>query len=600
MKIQSGAGPRVRKFPARTTFLALAGAAAFMILPAIGNHAMAETSAEPAPTYGTPPDLPITLSGSYLAGRLAGGDKDFAQAAAFFEEALAADPSNSILLERVFLLKLASGDIEEAGHYASELARLGDQNFLAQLTLGGEAVLNGSYQEANDALAKNPGGPLAELSTEISRAWALYGAGQVDEALAAIDALSGPEWFDVFKSTHKALIAFAAGRNETALEEIETAYKADQGAIRVADAYARVLVANGRREDATKVLAEFNQLLRGHPLLAQTQALIDAGASIPPMVAEPAKGMAEVLYGLGSAIGRDGAEELSSALLQLALHLDPEAQFAAISLSGLFERMDQPQRAIEILKMVPEGAALKRDAEIQIGLNYNLLEKLDESRSHLSALIAQDPSELEAVISLGNVLRAHKKFDEAEDVYTQGINTLDDKFSKAHWTLFYFRGICRERQDKWDLAEADFRKALELYEDQPLVLNYLGYSLVDQGLKLDEALGMIKKAVKLRPSDGYIVDSLGWVYYRLGRYDEAVTELERAIELRPSDPVINDHLGDAYWKVGRKNEARFQWNHARDLDPEEDELPKILDKIANGLREKKTDEANAGSDGNGG
>jgi Flp pilus assembly protein TadD len=112
---------------------------------------------------------------------------------------------------------------------------------------------------------------------------------------------------------------------------------------------------------------------------------------------------------------------------------------------------------------------------------------------------------------------------------------------------------------------------------------------------------MIKTAVELRPTDGYIVDSLGWVYYRLGRYEEAVTELERAIELRPADPVINDHLGDAYWKVGRRNEARFQWNHARDLDPEEDELPKILDKIENGLPDPaNTDAANAASDNNGG
>ncbi|MEO0980258.1 MAG: tetratricopeptide repeat protein, partial [Pseudomonadota bacterium] len=151
------------------------------------------------------------------------------------------------------------------------------------------------------------------------------------------------------------------------------------------------------------------------------------------------------------------------------------------------------------------------------------------------------------------------------------------------------------------LAESGFRKALELNENQPLVLNYLGYSLVDQGLKLDEALEMIKTAVELRPTDGYIVDSLGWVYYRLGRYEDAVRELERAIELRPADPVINDHLGDAYWMVGRRNEARFQWNHARDLGPTEKDLPKILEKIANGLKEPAvTDAAKADSDNNGG
>jgi tetratricopeptide (TPR) repeat protein len=600
MTKSSGWGQKIKKHRARGFLVALAGVTAFTVFQVAGPDATAETSSEPKIEFGTPKDLPVTLSGSYLAGQLASRAKDFSQASAFYEEALVADPSNKVLLERTFILKLANGEFEQAVHYASELNRLGQQSFLGQLTLGGNAVLKGSYAEADELLKPNPGGPLAELATEIARGWSIYGTGDVDKALSTIDQLNGPEWFDVFKATHLALINFAAGNNAEALKQIEAAYKADQGAIRVVDAYARILAANGKKDEALEILGEFERLLPRHPLLMETRAVVESGDPIPPMVAEPAKGMSEVLYGLGSAIGRDGAEELSAALLQLALELDPDAQFAAVALGGLFERMEQPERAIQILKMVPEGAALKRDAEIQIGLNYNALDQLEEARSHLSALISEDPSELEAVVSLGNVLRSHKLFDEAEAIYTQGLDTLGSKYERQHWTLFYFRGICRERQDKWDLAETDFRTALELYENQPLVLNYLGYSLVDQGLKLDEALGMIKKAVELRPTDGYIVDSLGWVYYRLGRYEEAVKELERAIELRPSDPVINDHLGDAYWKVGRRNEARFQWNHARDLDPEEDELPKILDKIANGLPDGATDEAKADADKNGG
>lgn len=560
----------------------------------------ADTTAEPEKQFGTPSDLPITLSGSYLAGRLAGFEKDYSYAAAFYQETLAGDPENKMLLERTFLLKLANGDIVEAAHYASELERLEVRNFLAQLVLAADATLQGNYADADAALKINSAGPLAQLSSEISRAWALYGLGQTDLALSTIDQLNGPEWFDVFKATHGALILQAAGRNAEALEQIEAAYTADQGAIRVVDAHARILATNGKQAEALRVLKDYDRLLLGHPLLIHTRDLINSGEPLSPLVADPAVGMSEILYGLGSAIGRDGAEELSTAYLQLALHLDPKAEFAAVALGGLFERMGQPGRAIEVLKKVPDGAALKRDAEIQIGLNYNSLDQLDEAKAHLSRLIEQNPSELEAIISLGNVLRGHKKFAEAEAIYTKGLETISD-IKQEHWLMFYFRGICRERQDKWELAEADFRKALELSDNQPLVLNYLGYSLVDQGLKLDEALEMIQRAVKLRPTDGYIVDSLGWVYYRLGRYQEAVRELERAIELRPSDPVINDHLGDAYWQVGRRNEARFQWNHARDLEPEDNELPKILDKIANGLPSTPaTDEAKASTDKNGG
>jgi len=118
-----------------------------------------------------------------------------------------------------------------------------------------------------------------------------------------------------------------------------------------------------------------------------------------------------------------------------------------------------------------------------------------------------------------------------------------------------------------------------------MVLNYLGYSWVDRGMNLDEAFKMLRKAVELRPNDGYIVDSLGWAHYKLGRYEEALRDLEQAIELRPADPVINDHLGDVYWKTGRKLEAKFQWNHARDLKPEPEDLIKILKKIEYGLEE---------------
>ena len=164
---------------------------------------------------------------------------------------------------------------------------------------------------------------------------------------------------------------------------------------------------------------------------------------------------------------------------------------------------------------------------------------------------------------------------------------------RSNWTLFYFRGICFERSKQWPKAEADFKKALELYPDQPLVLNYLGYSWVDQGINLDEAFKMLRRAVDLKPTDGYIVDSLGWAHFKLGHYQEATEELEKAIELKPADPVVNDHLGDAYWRVNRKIEAHFQWNHARDMEPEPEDLPAILEKIESGLPDEPQGRAGA-------
>ena len=195
-------------------------------------------------------------------------------------------------------------------------------------------------------------------------------------------------------------------------------------------------------------------------------------------------------------------------------------------------------------------------------------------------------------MALGNVMRGRKQFAECADVYSKGIETIT-KSEKSNWVIYYFRGICFERSKQWAQAEVDLKKSLELYPDQPHVLNYLGYSWIDQGANLDEGMRMIKRAVEQRADDGYIVDSLGWAYYRLGDMEEAVKHLERAVELKPEDPTINDHLGDAYWKVGRQLEARFQWSHARDLKPEPEELVKIEAKLKSGMPDDTSSAAEA-------
>src|SRR5206468_3781077 len=181
------------------------------------------------------------------------------------------------------------------------------------------------------------------------------------------------------------------------------------------------------------------------------------------------------------------------------------------------------------------------------------------------------------------------KFSDCATTYTLAIDAMPGVTDKNTWVTYYYRGICEERSKQWSKAEADMRKALELQPEQPHVLNYLGYSWIDQGVHLDEGMNMIKRSVEQRPDDGYIVDSLGWAYFRLGNYEEAVKNLERAVELKPVDPTINDHLGDVYWKVDRMLEAKFQWSHARDLKPEQDELVKIEEKLKVGLQENSAD-----------
>ena len=250
---------------------------------------------------------------------------------------------------------------------------------------------------------------------------------------------------------------------------------------------------------------------------------------------------------------------------------------------------------------MPEDSSLRRNAEIQLAVDLDALDRTEEAKGHLDKLVAARPNDLEAVMALGNLLRGRKQFKACADVYGKGVDMVS-KPDKQNWLIFYFRGICYERSKQWDRAEADLKKALDLYPDQPHVLNYLGYSWIDQGINLDDGMRMIKRAVEQRPDDGYIVDSLGWAYYRIAKYDDAVKNLERAVELKPEDPTINDHLGDAYWKVGRTLEAQFQWSHARDLNPEPEDLKKIEEKLKTGLLEETSSAAEAAKKkpGNGG
>jgi len=319
-----------------------------------------------------------------------------------------------------------------------------------------------------------------------------------------------------------------------------------------------------------------------HPLVVEAMNDLNAGKKLPLVVDNPQAGAAEVLYGLGAALGRRGGEDLGLIYLQLALYLVPSHPLALLSLGDLYESLKKPELANKIYERVPPSSPLQRNAQIQLAMNLDTLERTDEAKALLEKLIAANPGDLEAIMALGNVLRGRKQFAECAEVYSKGIDTIT-KDEKSNWVIYYFRGICYERAKQWPKSEADLKKALELFPDQPHVLNYLGYSWIDQGVHLDDGMSMIKRAVEQRADDGYIVDSLGWAYYRLGNYDEAVKQLERAVELKPEDPTINDHLGDGYWRVGRVLEARFQWSHARDLKPEPEDLVKIETKLKSGL-----------------
>ena len=543
-----------------------------------------------------------TATGSYLAARHAGVERDSATASAYYLNVLKADPRNPELLSRAFLSVLSDGDIDEAGRLADRVLQIDRNDRIARLVVGVRALKLKQYPLARQNFAQSVRGPVTDLTATLLSAWALSGSGDTRAAVDTLDHLAGPDWYAIFKDLHAALILDIANNKKDAGKRYERAYKADPVAVRTVEAYGRYLSRVGNKEEALKIYSEFEKTVPNHPVVMAEEKEVATGEKLPLLANSPQSGAAEALYGLGASIGRRGGEDLALIYLQLALYLEPSQPMALLALADLYESLKKPDLAIKVYDRIPASSSLHRNAEIQIASDLDALDRTDEAKKRLERLVADHPKDNEAIIAFANILRGRKDFAECADAYSKAIANIAVP-EKPNWVLFYFRGICYERSKQWPLAEADLKKALQLYPDQPLVLNYLGYSWVDQGVNLDDGMNMIRRAVEQRPDDGYIVDSLGWANFRIGNYEEAVKELERAVELKPEDSTINDHLGDAYWRIGRVLEARFQWSHAKDLKPEPEDLPKIEEKLQSGLPDDTSsaaDAAKAKKAGNGG
>jgi tetratricopeptide (TPR) repeat protein len=523
-----------------------------------------------------------TLLGNYLSGRLARGDHDTIAAADFYSKALAEDPANEIILEQAFLLEAASAHWDRAVELAKELVKAEPAHRIARFLLGIDAYKKSNYKEADEHFAAARQGPIADLTSTLARAWVQEADGKPDEAFATLDSLSDADWAQFYQRYHRALIADIAGKHDVAHQAYAAAFKKNPSTLRVADAYARHAVNTNNRKLAKQTLKSHIAKSSGHPLSEALLAEIEEGKTPPLLVATPNDGLAEVFYGIGDALAGEGGLDMGIIFLQFSLYLKPDAPLAYAALAEAYESAKKYELEMQALDEIKPDSPLWPNAQIQKAFALNSMERVDDAKALLEDLTAKDPKDVRPLDALGNILRSHERYGEAREFYTRALKLIP-KPTKDNWTLFYSRGVCNERLKDWPAAEADFKAALTLAPEESLVLNYLGYSWVDQGQNLKQAMDYIRKAVKLKPDDGYYVDSLGWAYYRLGNLPAAVENLERAVELKPDDPIINDHLGDAYWKVGRTLEAKYQWQQALTLKPEDEQVVTLKAKIAGGL-----------------
>ncbi|MGE0501606.1 MAG: tetratricopeptide repeat protein [Rhizobiaceae bacterium] len=530
-----------------------------------------------------------SYSGAYLAARVAEVDNDLGSAIAYYQRALVFDPDNKALQQSLMLALIADGEFDAALPYAEKLKTEPEVERFSRLALATEAFRKRDYEGAQHWLKLALESDLDRLIVSLMAGWAKAGAGDGAGAIAHIEGLQGPDWYRLFVTYQTALVADDAGdaaKAETAfaatIENIAAGSAAPEVWLRAAEAYAGFLARRGEKDKALDVLRKAEEFAPARAPIVALRGAIEAGTPVPPLVSGPNEGATEVLLSLATALNRGGGEAFVRLYLQYALALNSQSDAVLIQLAGVAEQQDQAELAIDYYRRIPDTSPLKHLSELQLGLNLADLDRQDEAIKHLAALVEANPDDMRAHLALGSVYSAKEDYRAAAAVYDRAVVRIGTP-KGSDWNIFYQRGIAYERLKEWPKAEPNFRKALELYPEQPQVLNYLGYSWVDMNMNLEEGLEMIQRAVDLRPSDGYIVDSLGWAFYRLGRFDDAVRELERAVSLKPDDAVLNDHLGDAYWRVGRKLEATFQWSHARDMKPDADVLAQVQKKLAEGL-----------------
>ncbi|VAW02338.1 FIG140336: TPR domain protein [hydrothermal vent metagenome] len=524
--------------------------------------------------------LPPSPYGDYLSARYASSESDVTTAARYYASALKKDPDNTALLQRAMLSAVFASRIEQAAKYAKPVLDANPDDRLAVLILASNAMADGRYLDTETILSNVQLGPLNKVAGGLIQGWALQGQGKTDAALAALDEVALTPGLGGLSKFHKALILSQAGRSEAAEQAFEVSLQTGLLSYRTAYGLALKRWAENDEKGAISALDK---------RLASNQNEIEAGflrtkilAGERPRLAfaTPKNGAGEALYGLAQALASRSLQELALIYLEMSLHIDPKNDAAKDLLARLYALQERGEDALAMFAKIQPDTPWYMEAQMDRANALFRLERRKEAIQGLQKLLAIQPNS-RVKRALATAYQVDKRYDDALELFSQ---LIEDEPEKADWRLYFSRAVCLERTERWREAVPDFRKSLELQPKQADVLNYLGYTFINAGENLDEGFDMIRQAIALSPKAGYIVDSLGWGYYKLGRFDEAVSELEKAVKLEPGEPTINDHLGDAYWQVGRRLEAGFQWQRVLTLEPDEEtDLAQIKLKLEKGL-----------------
>ncbi|HEX2939686.1 MAG TPA: tetratricopeptide repeat protein [Rhodopila sp.] len=515
---------------------------------------------------------PTGAIGDYLAGRYALSHGDYAVAANNLLKAVAADPGHhsDVILE-AFIACVNAGRPE-----AVSLAKQLPNSQVAQLVLADVDIKAGHWQAAEEKFHALPRQGVTQFLQPLLVAWSQAGEGRTDTALATLRPYIEATRLRPIFALHAALIADIG--NKTA--DAQTLYGIAQAGLnepnlRLVQMLASWQARQGQPAEAQRTLASLPGVA---PDLSIAMPALLANVINRP-VPDAADGIAETYFTFAAMLRAQDQNDFALVILQLALDLRPDFSAARLVAADILQNQGQPGSALRMLTDVPSHDALMPVVRLRRAALQARLGHTEEALHDLQQMAQDYPDSPLPDEQLGDMLRAKQKFPEAVAAYSKAIARITDP-APSDWVLFYDRGVSLEQSHEWPKALADFEQALKLSPNQPFVLNYLGYSWADRGHHLDQARQMIERAAQIRPNDGAITDSLGWVMFRQGDYRDAVKTLEKAVELEPEDATINGHLGDAYWAVGRKIEAQYQWRRALTMHPAPEDAAKLEAKLS--------------------
>ena len=520
--------------------------------------------------------------GGYLAGRHALSTKDFDAASTYLSRAIEDDLENPELLNGLISVQVSLGDIGAAKISSDNLDLLGVQTQLSNMVKIAIQLRNRDFDNAKQQIENEQG--INPLLDKIVTGWAFADEGNFEDAETIFDEIGKGSSLAQFSQMQKASMLAAYGRYESALNTIENLEKnsnrisIDARALKV-----QLLLKLDNKEEATEYFSKiFGDGVNSDAANLRMQVEDHPNAySIEESLSLEA-GIAYAFYAIADILKDDADPNTALLYVRLAQYLNENSQKAILLAADLLEQMGQYDLAVaEYAKISPSSSYFLSSELGRVGA----LRDGGKTEAALEVLyyLSREFSDIGIVHnSLGDFLRREERYSEAKIAYDRAVDIYREN-NNVSWVVLYARGITHERLQEWDKAESDFRNALTINPDQANVLNYLGYSLIDRGEKLDEAMTMIEKAVSLQPESGYIVDSLAWGLFKLGQYETAIPHMEKAAELMPVDPIVTDHLGDLYWAVGRQLEAKFQWRRALSFDPELKDATRIREKLRIGL-----------------